>query len=105
MIPDEIDFPYTIRVTSEIMESRTARPSMASVCGATLSLLDAGVPMKAPVAGISIGLVVDEKTGQVRHAHRRRLGSEDHFGDMDFKVAGTRKGIRRASRPTSSCTV
>ena len=91
MIPDEIDFPYTIRVTSEIMESNGST-SMASVCGATLSLLDAGVPMKAPVAGISIGLVVDEKTGKSAML-TDILGSEDHFGDMDFKVAGTRKGI------------
>jgi polyribonucleotide nucleotidyltransferase len=91
MIPDEVDFPYTIRVTSEIMESNGST-SMASVCGATLSLLDAGVPMKAPVAGISIGLVVDEKTGKSTML-TDILGSEDHFGDMDFKVAGTRKGI------------
>ena len=91
MIPDEIDFPYTIRVTSEIMESNGST-SMASVCGATLSMLDAGVPMKAPVAGISIGLVVDEKTGKSTML-TDILGSEDHFGDMDFKVAGTRKGI------------
>ena len=91
MIPDEVDFPYTIRVTSEIMESNGST-SMASVCGATLSLLDAGVPMKAPVAGISIGLVVDEKTGKSAML-TDILGSEDHFGDMDFKVAGTRKGI------------
>ncbi len=91
MIPDEVDFPYTIRVTSEIMESNGST-SMASVCGATLSLLDAGVPMKSPVAGISIGLVVDEKTGKSAML-TDILGSEDHFGDMDFKVAGTRKGI------------
>ena len=91
MIPDEVDFPYTIRVTSEIMESNGST-SMASVCGATLSLLDAGVPMKAPVAGISIGLVVDEETGKSAML-TDILGSEDHFGYMDFKVAGTRKGI------------
>jgi polyribonucleotide nucleotidyltransferase len=91
MIPDEQDFPYTIRVTSEIMESNGST-SMASVCGATLSLLDAGVPMKAPVAGISIGLFTDEKTGEALTV-TDILGSEDHFGDMDFKVAGTRKGI------------
>ncbi len=91
MIPDEVDFPYTIRVTSEIMESNGST-SMASVCGATLSLMDAGVPMKAPVAGISIGLITDEKTGKTVTL-TDILGSEDHFGDMDFKVAGTAKGI------------
>ena len=74
MIPAEVDFPYTIRVTSEIMESNGST-SMATVCGATLSLMDAGVPMKAPVAGISIGLITDEKTGQDGHAHRHsRVG-------------------------------
>jgi polyribonucleotide nucleotidyltransferase len=91
MIPAELDFPYTIRVTSEIMESNGST-SMASVCGATLSLLDAGVPLKAPVAGISIGLITDEKTGQALTV-TDILGAEDHFGDMDFKVAGTTKGI------------
>lgn len=91
MIPDAADFPYSIRVTSEIMESNGST-SMASVCGATLSLLDAGVPLKSPVAGISIGLFTDEKTGQTLTV-TDILGSEDHFGDMDFKVAGTNKGI------------
>jgi polyribonucleotide nucleotidyltransferase len=91
MIPAELDFPYTIRVTSEIMESNGST-SMASVCGATLSLLDAGVPLKAPVAGISIGLITDEKTGQALTI-TDIIGAEDHFGDMDFKVAGTAKGI------------
>ena len=91
MIPEELDFPYTIRVTSEIMESNGST-SMASVCGATLSLMDAGVPLKAPVAGISIGLITDEKTGKTVTL-TDILGSEDHFGDMDFKVAGTHKGI------------
>ncbi|HUJ11818.1 MAG TPA: polyribonucleotide nucleotidyltransferase [Verrucomicrobiae bacterium] len=91
MIPAEEDFPYTIRVTSEIMESNGST-SMASVCGATLSLMDAGVPLKAPVAGISIGLITDAKTGKAVTL-TDILGSEDHFGDMDFKVAGTRKGI------------
>lgn len=89
MIPAGVDFPYSIRVTSEIMESNGST-SMASVCGATLSLLDAGVPLKNPVAGISIGLFTDEnKELTVTDI----LGSEDHFGDMDFKVAGTRNGI------------
>jgi len=91
MIPGEVDFPYTVRVTSEIMESNGST-SMATVCGATLSLMDAGVPMKAPVAGISIGLITDEKTGKAVTL-TDILGSEDHFGDMDFKVAGTSKGI------------
>ncbi len=91
MIPAEIDFPYTIRVTSEIMESNGST-SMASVCGATLSLLDAGVPLKAPVAGISIGLITNEKTGQ-NMMITDIIGAEDAFGDMDFKVAGTAKGI------------
>ncbi len=91
VIPAEADFPYTIRVTSEIMESNGST-SMASVCGATLSLMDAGVPLTSPVAGISIGLFTDEKTGQTLTV-TDILGSEDHFGDMDFKVAGTRKGI------------
>jgi polyribonucleotide nucleotidyltransferase len=91
MIPAELDFPYTIRVTSEIMESNGST-SMATVCGATLSLMDAGVPLKAPVAGISIGLVTDEKTGKAVTL-TDILGAEDAFGDMDFKVAGTRKGI------------
>ncbi|HUK82197.1 MAG TPA: polyribonucleotide nucleotidyltransferase [Verrucomicrobiae bacterium] len=91
MIPAEMDFPYTIRVTSEIMESNGST-SMASVCGATLSLLDAGVPLKSPVAGISIGLITDEKTGQALTI-TDIIGWEDGFGDMDFKVAGTRNGI------------
>ncbi len=91
VIPAEADFPYTIRVTSEIMESNGST-SMATVCGATLSLMDAGVPLTAPVAGISIGLFTDETTGQAVTV-TDILGSEDHFGDMDFKVAGTRKGI------------
>jgi polyribonucleotide nucleotidyltransferase len=91
MIPAELDFPYTIRVTCEIMESNGST-SMASVCGATLSLLDAGVPLKAPVAGISIGLITDEKTRQALMI-TDIIGAEDAFGDMDFKVAGTRKGI------------
>ena len=91
VIPEENDFPYTIRCTSEIMESNGST-SMASVCGATLALLDAGVPLKNPVAGISIGLVTDEKTGKSVMI-TDILGSEDHFGDMDFKVAGTKNGI------------
>ena len=91
MIPAEADFPYTIRVTSEILESNGSS-SMATVCGATLALMDAGVPLKSPVAGISIGLVTDEKTGK-SITLTDIIGSEDGFGDMDFKVSGTRKGI------------
>ncbi|MGD0016481.1 MAG: polyribonucleotide nucleotidyltransferase [Verrucomicrobiia bacterium] len=91
MIPAEADFPYTVRVTSEILESNGSS-SMATVCGATLALMDAGVPLKSPVAGISIGLVTDEKTGKAITL-TDIIGSEDGFGDMDFKVSGTRKGI------------
>jgi polyribonucleotide nucleotidyltransferase len=91
MIPPETEFAYTIRLTSEILESNGSS-SMASICGGTLSLLDAGVPMKAPVAGISIGLFTDEKTGEALTV-TDIIGSEDHYGDMDFKVAGTAKGI------------
>jgi len=91
VIPAEADFPYTIRITSEIMESNGSS-SMASVCGATLSLMDAGVPLKAPVAGISIGLFTDETTGKALTV-TDIIGWEDGFGDMDFKVAGTAQGI------------
>ncbi len=84
-------FPYTIRVVSDILESNGSS-SMASVCGATLSLMDAGVPISDPVGGISIGLVQDEATG--RHVLLTDIiGDEDHFGDMDFKVAGTQRGV------------
>ncbi len=89
VIPDVDLFPYTIRVVSEILESNGSS-SMATVCASTLALMDAGVPIKAPVAGISIGLISDEK----RNALITDIqGMEDHFGDMDFKVAGTRSGI------------
>jgi len=89
LIPSEEVFPYTIRVVSEILESNGSS-SMATVCGASLSLMDAGVPIKAAVAGISIGLVADE-THHVLLTDI--LGAEDHYGEMDFKVAGTRRGI------------
>ena len=89
MIPAEENFPYTIRVVSEILESNGSS-SMASVCGATLALMDAGVPIAAPVAGIAMGLIEEE--GQYAILSDI-LGDEDHLGDMDFKVAGTRKGI------------
>ena len=91
MIPSEEDFPYTLRVVSDILESNGSS-SMASVCGGALALMDAGVPMKRPVAGIAMGLILDEESG--RHAVLSDIaGAEDHYGDMDFKVAGTSEGI------------
>ena len=91
MLPGEEVFPYTVRVVSDILESNGSS-SMASVCGGSLSMMDAGVPLKAPVAGIAMGLVMDEKTG--KYAVLTDIaGAEDHYGDMDFKVAGTREGI------------
>jgi len=89
MLPSQEEFPYTIRVVSEITESNGSS-SMASVCGASLALMDAGVPVKAPVAGIAMGLV---KEGDKFAVLTDILGDEDHLGDMDFKVAGTAKGI------------
>src|SRR5579883_3345621 len=89
VIPDEKEFPYTIRVVSDILESNGSS-SMASVCGATLSLMDAGVPISAPVAGIAMGLV---KEGDDYAVLTDIAGAEDHYGDMDFKVAGTKDGI------------
>lgn len=83
------DFPYTVRVVSEILESNGSS-SMATVCASSLSLMDAGVPLKEPVAGISIGLVTE---GDQSVLLTDIMGAEDHFGDMDFKVAGTRNGI------------
>jgi polyribonucleotide nucleotidyltransferase len=91
ILPSPSRFPYTIRVVSDILESNGSS-SMASVCGATLSLMDAGVPISDPVGGISIGLVQDPETG--RHILLTDIvGDEDHFGDMDFKVAGTQRGV------------
>ena len=94
MIPSKDEFPYTIRVVSEIMESNGSS-SMASVCGGTLSMLHAGVPMKKPVAGIAMGLITENAGGSGdRFAVLSDiLGDEDHLGDMDFKVAGTEDGI------------
>jgi polyribonucleotide nucleotidyltransferase len=89
VIPDESEFPYTIRVVSEVLSSNGST-SMASVCGSTLSLMDAGVPIKAPVAGIAMGLMMDNGRYQILTDIQ---GLEDHLGDMDFKVAGTREGI------------
>jgi polyribonucleotide nucleotidyltransferase len=91
VIPPTSEFPYTIRVVSDILESNGSS-SMASVCGATLALMDAGVPISDPVGGISTGLVMDEATGRYVLL-TDIIGDEDHFGDMDFKVAGTQRGI------------
>ena len=89
VLPERDDFPYTIRVVSEVLESNGSS-SMATVCGGTLALMDAGVPLRAPVAGIAMGLIEEEG----RHAILSDiLGDEDHLGDMDFKVAGTSGGI------------
>jgi polyribonucleotide nucleotidyltransferase len=91
VVPGEDAFPYTMRVVSDILESNGSS-SMASVCGGALALMDAGVPLKAPVAGVAMGLIMDEATG--RHAVLSDIaGAEDHYGDMDFKVAGTADGI------------
>jgi len=89
VMPDMAAFPYVIRVVSEILESNGSS-SMASVCGASLSMMDAGVPIKAPVAGVAMGLVLEGSRFQVL---TDILGDEDHLGDMDFKVAGTRDGV------------
>ena len=89
VLPDYDDFPYTIRIVSEIMESNGSS-SMASVCGGSLSLMCAGAPLKGHVAGIAMGLITDGKRNAVLSDI---LGLEDHLGDMDFKVAGTREGI------------
>ncbi len=91
VLPSEDSFPYTIRVVSDILESNGSS-SMASVCGGTLSMQDAGVPLRAPVAGVAMGLIMDEKSG--KYAVLTDIaGAEDHYGDMDFKVAGTANGI------------
>ncbi|MBI4387531.1 MAG: polyribonucleotide nucleotidyltransferase, partial [Candidatus Omnitrophica bacterium] len=89
MIPSQEEFPYTIRLVSEILESNGSS-SMASVCAGTLALMDAGVPIQAPVSGIAMGLVTEGKSWKVL---TDIAGIEDHLGDMDFKVAGTQKGI------------
>jgi polyribonucleotide nucleotidyltransferase len=89
VLPDEADFPYTIRIVSEVLESNGSS-SMATVCGGSLSLMQAGVPIKAPVAGVAMGLI---KEGAEVRVLSDILGDEDHLGDMDFKVTGTRDGI------------
>jgi polyribonucleotide nucleotidyltransferase len=88
-LPDEADFPYTIRIVSEVLESNGSS-SMATVCGGSLSLMDAGVPVKGAVAGVAMGLI---KEGDEVRVLSDILGDEDHLGDMDFKVAGTDKGV------------
>ncbi|HXD33549.1 MAG TPA: polyribonucleotide nucleotidyltransferase [Pyrinomonadaceae bacterium] len=89
VLPDDADFPYTLRIVSDITESNGSS-SMASVCGGTLSLMDAGVPLKAPVAGVAMGLVME---GNKYAILTDIAGAEDHYGDMDFKVTGTHEGI------------
>jgi polyribonucleotide nucleotidyltransferase len=91
LVPSAEEFPYTLRVVSDILESNGSS-SMASVCGGSLALMDAGVPLKAPVAGVAMGLVMDEKSGKWA-VLTDIAGAEDHYGDMDFKVAGTETGI------------
>ena len=91
MMPAEADFAYTVRVVSDILESNGSS-SMASVCGGSMAMMDAGVPIKAPVAGVAMGLIMNEATG--KYAVLSDIaGAEDHYGDMDFKVAGTAAGI------------
>lgn len=90
VIPSEEDFPYVIRLVSEVLESNGSS-SQASICGSTLAMMDAGIPIKAPVAGIAMGLIMDEDSDYTILTDIQ--GLEDHLGDMDFKVAGTAKGI------------
>jgi polyribonucleotide nucleotidyltransferase len=89
IIPSKTEFPYTVRIVSDILESNGSS-SMATVCGGTLALMDAGVPIKSPVAGIAMGLIKEEERIVIL---TDILGLEDHLGDMDFKVTGTEKGI------------
>jgi len=89
LLPQEVEFPYAMRVVSDILESNGSS-SMATVCGASLAMMDAGVPMKSPCAGIAMGLVVEGSNYSIL---TDIAGAEDHYGDMDFKVAGTREGI------------
>ena len=91
VLPSEEEFPYAIRVVNDIMSSNGSS-SMASVCGSTMALMDAGVPIKAPVAGVAMGLIKNQQTGEFR-VMTDIQGLEDFLGDMDFKVAGTQKGI------------
>ncbi|WP_291988687.1 polyribonucleotide nucleotidyltransferase [Luteitalea sp.] len=91
VMPTEEQFPYTVRVVSDILESNGSS-SMASVCGGSMAMMDAGVPLRAPVAGVAMGLILDEETGKFA-VLTDIAGAEDHYGDMDFKVAGTAAGI------------
>jgi polyribonucleotide nucleotidyltransferase len=91
VMPSEDQFPYTVRVVSDILESNGSS-SMASICGGAMSMMDAGVPLRAPVAGVAMGLILDEATGKFA-VLTDIAGAEDHYGDMDFKVAGTSEGI------------
>jgi len=91
VVPDSDKFAYTVRIVSDILESNGSS-SMASVCGGSMAMMDAGVPIKSPVAGIAMGLIMDEKTGKWA-VLSDIAGAEDHYGDMDFKVAGTASGI------------
>ncbi|KAK3183601.1 hypothetical protein Dsin_030887 [Dipteronia sinensis] len=96
VLPPEDDFPYTVRLNSEVMAS-DGSTSMATVCGGSMALLDAGIPLREHVAGVSVGLVseIDPSTGEIKDYRivTDILGLEDHLGDMDFKIAGTRKGV------------
>jgi polyribonucleotide nucleotidyltransferase len=94
VIPSETAFPYAIRISSEVMESNGST-SMATVCAGVMALMDAGVPIRKPVAGISVGLVTEYEAEQLKRYNTLTdiIGSEDHFGDMDFKLCGTRDGI------------
>jgi len=94
VIPPEATFPYAIRISSEVMESNGST-SMATVCAGVMSLMDAGVPIRKPVAGISVGLVTEYESEQLKRYTTLTdiIGSEDHFGDMDFKLCGTREGV------------
>jgi polyribonucleotide nucleotidyltransferase len=107
VMPTQEAFPYTVRVVSDILESNGSS-SMASVCGGAMSMMDAGVPLKAPVAGVAMGLVMDEKTGKWA-VLSDIAGAEDHCGDMDFKVAGTATGstalqmVIQSEWPSAAC--
>eukprot|EP00250_Pteridium_aquilinum_P003497 c13815_g1_i1 orf=897-3683(-) len=108
LLPPEDDFPYSVRVTSEVMAS-DGSSSMATVCGGSLALMDAGVPLRSHVAGVSVGLIttVDELTGKITDYRLLTdiLGLEDHVGDMDFKIAGTRSGITAIQLDIKPCGI